>query len=632
MKKTGCFLISLLMLMMITVTGCSKGSDTKEPIESAKVQEEQAGPVVENPEAYLDETLSTKERVDNLLSQMSLLEKAGQMLQGERGRVSEKEMKNLRLGSVLSGGGSFPGENSLSDWKGMFDSLQKGALDTKHKIPMLYGVDAVHGLGLLKGAVVFPHNIGLGAANDPELMRQMGAAVAEEMKLIKVLWNFGPCVAVSSDPRWGRTYESYSSDPAIVSSLAEAYMLGMQEHGVAATAKHYVGDGGTVYGTGELNGLLDRGDVTVPEQELRERYLKPYQVLVKSGVKIVMASFSSYQGVKMHENKYLINDVLKGELGFSGFVVSDWEALTALSGSDFKEDVALAINAGVDMLMEPNNYKESINAIVNNVNDGKISEERINEAVSRILTVKFDLGLFEDPYQEKLTKEVTELGSETYRDVAKKLVAKSQVLLKNEGNLLPLKKGQKIYVTGPAANDMGLQCGGWGLSWQGYMDDGNGKITDGTTILEGLEEYGKSYGVEIITEKEQASTADLVILALGEIPYAEYEGDTTDLSITGSSAHPGNQASIEQVKDLGKPTITLLVTGRNVIMKDYMNQWDSIVMSYLPGTEGDGIASVLFGEEPFRGKLSMPYYESVEDIGSEQGNLLYEVGYGLTEK
>jgi beta-glucosidase len=345
-----------------------------------------------------------------------------------------------------------------------------------------------------------------------------------------------------------------------------------------------------------------------------------------------MASFSSYQGVKMHENKYLINEVLKGELDFSGFVVSDWEALTALSGNNFEEDVALAINAGVDMLMEPNNYKDAINAIVNNVNNGKISEDRINEAVRRILTVKFDLGLFEDPYQEKLTKEVTELGSETYRDLSKKLVAKSQVLLKNEGNLLPLKKGQKIYVTGPAANDMGLQCGGWGLSWQGYMDEGNGKITEGTTILEGLEEYGKSYGVEIITDKEQASGADLVILALGEIPYAEYEGDTTDLSITGSSAHPGNQESIEQAKELGKPTITLLVTGRNVIIKDYMKQWDSIVMSYLPGTEGDGIASVLFGEAPFSGKLSMPYYESVEDIGSAQGHLLYEVGYGLTVK
>jgi beta-glucosidase len=622
----------MLCVFLLLFTGCGKEqqAQTEKESEANLDTQEQDEDKVEASDVYLDATLPTKDRVDILLSQMSLLEKAGQMLQGERGRVTQKEMTDLRLGSVLSGGGSYPGMNSLVDWTSMFDQLQQGAMNTKHRIPMLYGVDAVHGLGLLRGAVVYPHNIGLGAANDPELMHQMGAAVAEEMKLVKILWNFGPCVAVNLDPRWGRTYECYSSDTAIVSSLAHAYMLGMQEQGVAATAKHYVGDGGTTYGTGELNSLLDRGDTRVTEEELRRNYLKPYEVLVDSGVKIVMASFSSYQGVKMHENSYLINDVLKAELGFAGFVVSDWEALTALSGTNFEEDVALAINAGVDMLMEPNNYKDAMNAIVNNVNSGKISEERINDAVSRILTVKFDLGLFEDPYQEKLAKEVTELGTAGYRELAKKLVAKSQVLLKNEGTLLPLKQGQKVYVTGPAINDMGLQCGGWGLTWQGNMDENGGKITEGTTILEGIQEYGKKYDIEIITDEDQATDADVVILALGEIPYAEFEGDTTDLSITGSLAHPGNQMSIEQVEGLHKPTITLLVAGRNVIISDYMNQWDSIVMSYLPGTEGDGVASVLFGEEPFHGKLPMPYYQSVKDIGNTKNELLYEFGYGLT--
>lgn len=628
MRKIVYLWISLLLLF--TAAACSNATASKEADRQMNEQASRTEPTNENPKAYLDASLSTEERVDNLLGQMSLQEKAGQMVQGERSVVTEKEMKKLSLGSVLSGGGSFPGRNELGDWEKMFDTLQKGAWNAKHSIPMLYGVDAVHGLALLKGAVVFPHNIGLGAANDPELMRQMGAAVAEEMKLIKVRWNFGPCVAVSLDPRWGRTYESFSSDPAVVSKLAKAYMLGMQEHGVAATAKHYVGDGATVYGTGELNGLLDRGDVRVSMEELRSNCLKPYDDLVKAGVKVVMASFSSYQGVKMHENSYLINDILKEELGFTGFVVSDWEALNALSGNDFESDVALAVNAGVDMLMEPNHYKNAINAIINKVNSGEISEDRINDAVSRILTVKFDLGLFEDPYQEKLSKEETELGNERYRRLAKALVAKSQVLLKNDGELLPLKKGQKIFVTGPASNDMGLQCGGWGLSWQGVMDDNNGKITEGSTILEGLIEYGKQYGVEIITKQEEAYLADAVILALGEIPYAEYEGDTEDLSITGSLAHPDNLESIEQVKSLGKPTITLLVTGRNVMISDYMNQWDSIVISYLPGTQGDGVASVLFGEEPFTGKLPMPYYKSTDDIGSAKSNLLYEVGYGLT--
>jgi beta-glucosidase len=630
MKRFRWFLVLFTLVLMLAACEKEK-ADTSVDITGKEV-ENQAGQQGEDQKedlAYLDSTLPTKDRVASLLGQMSLMEKAGQMLQAERNKVTAAEMTNLRLGSAFSGGGSYPGSNTITDWNNMFQKLQEGALKSSHKIPMLYGVDAVHGLGLLKGAVVFPHNVGLGAANDPELMYQMGAAVAEEMKLVNILWNFGPCVAVSGDPRWGRTYESYSSDPAIVASLAEAYMKGQQEHGLASTAKHYLADGGTLYGTGEINSLLDRGDVRITEEELRKTHLAPYKTLIDSGVKIVMASYSSYNGVKMHENKYLISDLLKGELGFQGFVVSDWEALNALSGNSFEQDIALAINAGVDMLMEPNNYKDAINAIIKNVNNGKISEERINDAVSRILTVKFDMGLFEDPYQEKVKKEIEDLGSDGYRDLAKQLVEKSMVLLKNDKELLPLKKGQKIFVTGPAANDMGLQCGGWGLSWQGQMDNRNGKITEGTTILEGLKEYAETYGVEIITDPANASEADAVILAIGEVPYAEFEGDTTDLSITGRKAHPENITTIDYVNSLNKPVITLLIAGRNVLITDYMDQWDSIVMCYLPGTEGDGIASVLYGETSFTGKLAMPYYNNVSDIGKEDAKLLFEVGYGL---
>jgi beta-glucosidase len=539
-------------------------------------------------------------------------------------------MTNLRLGSVLSGGGSIPGDNSLKAWDDQFKQLQTGAMNSTNKIPMLYGIDAVHGLGIVKGAVVYPHNIGLGAANDANLMYQMGAAVAEEMKLIHVLWNFAPCVAISTDPRWGRTYESFSSDYRIATPLAEAFLKGQADHGVVDTVKHYAADGGTSYETGEINGLLDRGDAVMSKEELRSIHLMPYQALVESGAKIVMASFSSYKGTKMHENKFLLTDVLKGEFGFQGFVVSDWEAMNALSGSNFEEDITLAINAGVDMLMEPNNYKDAINAIVSSVNKGNITEERINDAVSRILTVKFDMGLFDDPLMEKTTHEVSEVGSEKYRELAKQLVEKSLVLLKNENGVLPLRQGQKIFVTGPAINDMGLQIGGWGLTWQGQMDGGSGKITEGTTILEGLKEYGVTYGFEIITDRAKASEADAVIMAIGEVPYAEYEGDTADLSITGAKAHPDNLSSIEYVDSLNKPVITLLLAGRNVVISDYMDQWDSIVMCYLPGTEGDGIASVLSGETPFTGKLAMPYYKSVEDIGKEDSQLLFNLGYGLT--
>jgi len=634
----------VLAVMAVILTGCGKNGeeDTLNQQEQGAEQQEQGAEQQEQGEDqgeqtnqaeelidYMDAALPTDVRVSGLLSQMSLMDKVGQMLQGERGNVTATDMTKLKLGSVLSGGGSFPGGNSVQDWNKMFGELQTGAMNSTLQIPMLYGVDAVHGLGLLKGAVVFPHNIGLGAANDPVLMYQMGAAVAEEMKLTNILWNFGPCVAVSTDPRWGRTYESYSSDTVIVAGLADAYMKGQMDHGVASTAKHYVGDGGTSYGTGETNQLLDRGDTQISEEELREVHLYPYEILVNSGVKIVMASFSSYNGLKMHENKYLITDILKTELSFKGFVVSDWEAMNALSGTTFEEDIALAVNAGVDMLMEPNNYQKAINALVNNVNSGKISIDRIDDAVNRILTVKFDLGLFEDPYMEKTTHEVTELGSTGYRDLAKQLVAKSQVLLKNDNNLLPLQKGQKVFVTGPARNNMGLQCGGWGLTWQGNMDT-NGKITEGTTILEGLQEYADTFGIEIITDREQAAQADLVILALGEVPYAEFEGDTQDLSITGSKADSGNKSAIDYVKGLNKPVITLLVAGRNVLIEEYMDQWDSIVMCYLPGTEGDGIASVLYGETPFTGKLPMPYYKSVDDIAMDNAELLFEVGYGLT--
>lgn len=629
--------LSIMLVLILVLTGCGTGrgtssdsgqgnpdsQDSQASTETVKEDEQQTN------EDYLNAELPTSDRVASLLAQMSLTEKAGQMVQGERNRVTRVEMMNLKLGSVLSGGGSYPGNNTIQDWNSMFKDLQDGAMKTTHKIPLLYGIDAVHGLAILKGAVVFPHNVGLGAANDPELMYQMGAAVAEEMKLINVLWNFAPCLAVSGDPRWGRTYESYSSDPAIVASLAEAYMKGQADHGVAVTAKHYVADGGTSYGTGEINGLLDRGDTRMSEDELRATHLAPYKTMVDSGVKIVMASFSSYNGMKMHENSYLITDVLKNELGFQGFVVSDWEALNGLSGSSFENNVALAVNAGVDMLMEPNNYKDAVNAIIADVNNGSISEARINDAVTRILTVKFDLGLFEDPYQEKTTHEVTEAGSEGYRNIAKQLVEKSLVLLKNDNNLLPLKAGQKLYVTGPALNDMGLQCGGWGLSWQGSMDAGS-KLTEGTTILEGLQEYAQTFGFEIITEESRASEADAVILVIGEVPYAEYEGDTADLSITGVKGHPDNESAIAYAGSLNKPVITLLVAGRNVIISDYMNQWNSIVMCYLPGSEGDGIAAVLSGEVPFTGKLAMPYYRNVSDIGKEDAELLFAPGYGMS--
>ena len=625
MKRKNHNLILAVLIITIILSGCDEKKDI------VMVEQNQDLTTIDQSldVTYEDESLTTEERVTILLNELSLEEKAGQMLQGVRDVVTTTDMTDLGLGSILSGGGSYPGRNKLEDWDIMMKGFQKAALESKHQIPMIYGIDAVHGNALVYGAVVFPHNIGLGAANDSDLMYQMGAAVAEEMKLTKILWNFSPCVAVSGDPRWGRTYECYSSDPAIVTALAQAYIKGQADHGVVATAKHYVADGGTVFGTGEGSNLIDRGNAVMTEDELRSTYLVPYEKLVKSGVKIIMASFSSFNGVKMHENKYLLTDVLKNEFGFKGFVVSDWEAVNGLSGNSFEDNVALAINSGVDMLMEPYKYKEAINAIVEGVKRGTISEERVDDAVSRILSVKFDMGLFEDPYMINLTQEVTALGSEGYLELAKQLVEKSLVLLKNDNKTLPLQRGQKIFVTGPAANDLGLACGGWGLTWQGEMDDANGKVTEGITILEGLEAYAKTYGFEIITDKERADEADVVILAIGEIPYAEFEGDTEDLSIIGSKAHKNNKGAVDFANSLNKPVITLIVAGRNVLIDEYMDDWDSIVMCYLPGTQGDGVASVLAGETPFTGKLPMPYYKDVKDIGTENADLLFEIGFGL---
>ncbi|ROR23887.1 beta-glucosidase [Mobilisporobacter senegalensis] len=624
MFKKKIIIISLVITMIVSLIGCNNN------INREAGKETQETSTVTDDKGYMDKSLSTKKRVELLISEMSLEEKVGQMMQGSRDVVSGDDLKDLGLGSVLSGGGSYPGNNTMKDWNDMFIDYQDSAMSSKHKIPILYGVDAVHGLALIPGAVVYPHNIGLGAANDPELTYQMGAAVAEEMKLVNILWNFSPCVAVNTDPRWGRTYECFSSDPAIVTSLSDAYLKGQSDQGVAATAKHYIADGGTKFGTGEGNFLIDRGDVVITEEVLRTIHLKPYEQLIQSGVKIIMASFSSYNGLKMHENKYLLTDVLKNELGFQGFVVSDWEAINGLSGSSFEEKMIKAVNAGVDMFMEPFNYKEGINAIINGVNNKEIGTERIDDAVSRILTVKFDMGLFEDPYMEQSTHQIEDLGNEEYRNLARQLVEKSLVLLKNENKILPLKRNQKIFVTGPAIDDMGLQCGGWGLTWQGNMDNGGKKVTEGATILEGLRKYAEKYNLEIITEKDRAKEADIVILAVGEVPYAEFEGDTDDLSITGAKGHPDNLEAIEYAKALNKPVLTLIVAGRNVIINEYMEDWDGIVMCYLPGSEGEGVASVLTGESSFTGKLPMPYYKNTTDIGKEDPDLLYAPGYGLS--
>jgi beta-glucosidase len=581
-------------------------------------------------QTYLNTSLSITERVNDLLSQMTLQQKAAQMVQAEQSTVTKKNMQDYCYGSVLSGGGSIPNNiNTLSNWSSFIDNLQNGCLSSNVPIPFLYGIDAVHGHGNVKGAVIFPHNIGVGAANDKDLTYKMGVAVANEMKLTKTLWAFGPCIAVSLDPRWGRTYESYSSDTSIVTSLATEFAKGLLDNGVMPTAKHYIGDGATTYGTGENNQLVDRGDARMTEAQLREKYLPPYKALIDAGVKTVMPSYSSFNGVKMHANKYLITDVLKGELGFDGFVISDWEAINSLGGKNLSENVIIATNAGIDMFMQPYNAAQVITSIIDAVENNKISNERVNDAVTRILRVKMEMGLFEDPMQKSTNSNVTELGTDEYRKLAKQIVEKSLVLVKNEKKVLPIQKGTKIFLTGPAIDNVGVQCGGWTITWQGKQDVNGTKITQGTTILEGFKQYANEYGLEIITDKEKASQADVVILCIGEKPYAEFEGDTRDLSITGDQSLKGNQEAIELAKSLNKPTVALIVAGRNVLINDYINDWDSVVMCYLPGSEGDGVAAVILNKTPISGKLPMPWYKSLKNIATDNAEIQFNLGYGL---
>jgi beta-glucosidase len=356
-------------------------------------------------------------------------------------------------------------------------------------------------------------------------------------------------------------------------------------------------------------------------------HLPQYAALVKAGVPVVMTSFSSWNGVKMHANKYLLTDVLKGELGFKGFVVSDWNGLQQLDGAAYEDKVALSVNAGVDMLMEVDVWKATIKAIVQGVKDGKIQQSRVDDAVSRILRVKFNSGLFEDPYLEK--KPAAQFGTAEHRSLAAELVSRSLVLLKNENSVLPFKKGQKILVTGPAANDLGVQCGGWSLEWQGWS--GDNKRTTGTTILQGMQTAAAAVGAEILTDPDDAPKADVILLVIGEKPYAEGAGDSPDMSLTGPQALEGNSQALGQAKSSGKPVVALMVAGRQLVISNEITGWDALVMAYLPGTEGQGVAAVLFGQKDFTGKLPMPWYAGVEDIGKDGAKLLFAKGYGLTK-
>ncbi len=622
----------LLVLLSIMVMNCSNKNDTNshESHPTDSDIELLYPSKLDKDLAYLNSNNTTEERISDLLNRMSLEEKAAQMVQGERNHVSAKDIEKYGLGSILSGGGSTPGTNKKEEWNAMIKGYQLAAFSRDLKIPIIYGIDAVHGNSNVAGATIFPHNIGLGAANNDSLLFEMGKITAQEVLSIGINWNFAPCVALATDPRWGRTYESFSTVEGIVTKLGRAYTKGAMSVGMVASAKHFIGDGGTLHGTG-LDNKLDRGNTKISQEEIQKYLLPPYVEQVKLGVQTIMPSYSSINGVKMHQHSNLINDVLKEELKFKGFIVTDWKAVEEIPAESFPEQVWISINAGIDMLMQPEKWKSTIDAIIEGANKGHITQERIDDAVSRILKVKFESGLFEDPLFQNNINKAKNFREEKAIDVATQLAEESLVLLQNKDNLLPLKENSKIFVVGEGVDNIGLQCGGWTITWQGGVDSTN-RITTGVSISEALEALAGTKNIKIIKDRSNALQADVVLMVLAEKPYAEMQGDSEDLSLTGSHAHAGNEETINFVKSLNKPTTAILLAGRHLVdLDDYLGDWESVVMAYLPGSEGgQAIGNVLIGNKDFTGKLAMPWYRDVKDIKVKKADLLFQIGHGLS--
>ncbi|MEU4190734.1 glycoside hydrolase family 3 N-terminal domain-containing protein [Kribbella sp. NPDC026611] len=588
---------------------------------------------------YLNAKLPLKKRVDDLLARMTTAEKVGQMTQAERNALrARSDIATYALGSLLSGGGSVPSPNTPAAWAAMINTFQLNAQATRLQIPLIYGVDAVHGHNNVVGATILPHNIAIGATRDPDLARRTGEVTATEVRATGIPWDFAPCVCVVRDDRWGRAYEGYGEDPALVQSMetvitglqgkADGSQLKQNDH-VLATAKHFVGDGGTTYGSSTTGSYkIDQGVTQVTRQQLETVHLPPFKTAVDLGIGAVMPSYSSMSidgaaPLKMHGNGELINGVLKQRMGFGGFVISDWQAIDQLPG-DYASDIRTSINAGLEMIMVPTNYQAFTQGLSTEIAAGTIPMTRIDDAVRRILTEKFKLGLFEHPYAD--TSNSSTIGSAAHRAVGREAAAKSQVLLKNDDNLLPLAPTSKVYVAGSNANDLGNQMGGWSITWQG----GSGATTTGTTILDGIKQV-----VPDATFSADASAPleghDVGVVVVGERPYAEGIGDVGnghDLLLSAA-----DKAAVDKVCGAMK-CVVLVVSGRPQVVTDQLGKINALVASWLPGTEGAGVADVLFGKVPFSGRLpvSWPRTEAQQplNVGDASYDPQYPFGWGLT--
>jgi beta-glucosidase len=570
---------------------------------------------------------------------MTLAEKIGQMTQAEQNAVKEGDVEKYFLGSVLCGGGSDPkAGNSLEAWTDLYDEFQRQAIKTRLGIPILFGVDAVHGHNNVLNAVIFPHNIGLGCTRNPALVEQAARITAEEMRATGFNWAFAPCIAVPRDERWGRTYEGFGETAELAEIFAAAAVKGLQRddlsdpRSVLACAKHFVGDGGTSMGTGRMNRaqkrLLDQGDTRVSEAELRRIHLPGYVSAIKAGVGSIMVSYSSWNGVRSSASKRLLTEMLKQELGFEGFLISDYNAIGQID-PDFKKSIEVSVNAGMDMAMEPNDYQRFIALLTELVGEGRVAPTRIDDAVTRILRVKFATGLMEKSRSPLADRRLhRSFGSAEHRQIARDCVRQSLVLLKNERQALPLSKRlARIHVAGKSANDIGNQCGGWTIDWQGKSGD---VTTGGTTILKAIQQaVSPATRVTFSLDGSGADGADVGIVVVGETPYAEGVGDREDLSLSME-----DRSVISNMKRAGVPVVGILLSGRPMIINDELSQCDAFIAAWLPGTEGQGLADVLFGDYKPSGKLSCSWPRSMNQIPINMGDSnydpLFQYGYGLS--
>lgn len=595
------------------------------------------------------------QRAEALLSEMNLNQKIGQMTQPERMALTPEEVTQYHLGAVLSGAGSCPGSNLPQDWVNMNDAFWAASMvqDAQHMaIPLIYGVDATHGNCNVQGATLFPHNIGFGAANDPDLIKRAAAVTARELLATGVEWGFAPMLAVANNIHWGRTYESYSEDPAIVASFAGEFVKGFQGtfdiDGAVACVKHWVGDGGTTNG-------IDQGETTLTMTELERTHMTPYYAAIDAGVMTVMVSFNSWNGDKCHSHKYLITDVLKTKLGFDGFVISDFDGIDYLS-EDYYEAVGMAVNAGIDMFMISKSWMEFIAHLKRHTQRGTVPMQRIDDAVRRILKVKLAYGLFEKPRPaERSWSNHDSFGGPQHRAIAREAVRKSLVLLKNQASLLPLAKHARILVAGKNADNLGHQCGGFSIELQGSC--GNELVKGGSSIWDGIKQVASA---AVLSTEPDAADADpdlhdVAIVVIGECSYAEGMGDvrTGDhvLVEAGSqikgimnvrepygstlelaNLHPEDLQTIETIAEKGIPVVVVLVSGRPLVVTRELDISTAFVAAWLPGTEGQGIADVLFGDFDFQGRLSFSWPECTEDIASHgisDRKPLFPLGYGL---